>query len=268
MIKNLQRDYECDRPIVGIVCDRLLVEGHDSHTVKHSYLKALSLTARVDTVLIPAMFEDDGQSYINMFDGLLFPGGASNVDPLRYGEHCALPVLVDHARDHVALDLLPEAVARGIPILAICRGFQEMNVAFGGSLYPDIYAVGRQEFHRENTEEDLVTRYRYKHDVELTEAGILKRLIGKTHVGVNSLHNQGINRLAEGLIIEAIAPDGLIEAASFGGHPFAMGVQWHPEAMLGNDGISPLLFQAFGDACREYQMARQRKQGVDHLPEQ
>jgi putative glutamine amidotransferase len=268
MKKILQRDNECIRPIVGIVCDRLPVEGHDSHAVKHSYIRALSMTAQVLPVLIPAMLNEDVQSYIDMFDGLLFPGGASNVDPLRYGEFCALPLLVDHARDHVALDLLPTAVARGIPILAICRGFQEMNVAFGGSLYPDIYAVGRQEYHRENPQEDLVTRYRHKHDVELNDAGILKRLIGKSRVGVNSLHNQGISRLAEGLTIEAIAPDGLIEAASFRGHPFAVGVQWHPEAMLGNDEISPLLFQAFGEACCDYQMARQRKQRVDHQADQ
>ncbi len=258
MNKITQHAYECNRPIVGVMCDRLLIEDHDSHTVKHSYLRALVLIAGVYPVLIPAMLTEEDNSYLNAFDGLLFPGGASNVDPLRYGEHTALPMLSDHARDHVALNLLPTAAARGIPVLAICRGFQEMNVSLGGTLNADIYAAGRQEYHRENPKEDLVSRYRYKHDVELTEAGILHRLTGKTHVRVNSLHNQGVNRIADRLTIEAVAPDGLVEAASVKGHPFAVGIQWHPEAVL-DDGISTALFKAFGDACHDYQAIRRQK---------
>jgi putative glutamine amidotransferase len=190
-----------------------------------------------------------GQRYLA---GLLFPGGASNVEAHRYGGQASTGMLVDPDRDHVALALMQAAAARGLPMLAICRGFQEMNVAFGGTLHADIHACGHSGDHLEDPSEDLVTRYRYRHEVELTPGGILSALAGAQRVRVNSLHRQGVASLAPHLVVEARTPDGLIEASRLDGHAFAVGVQWHPEVMVDQDVLSRALFEAFGANCERY----------------
>jgi putative glutamine amidotransferase len=161
-------------------------------------------------------------------------------------------MLVDPDRDHVALALMQAVAARGLPMLAICRGFQEMNVAFGGTLHADIHACGHSGDHLEDPSEDLATRYRYRHEVELTPGGILSALAGTQRVRVNSLHRQGVASPAPHLVVEARAPDGLIEAYRLDGHAFAVGVQWHPEVMVDQDVLSRALFEAFGANCARY----------------
>lgn len=245
-------DVQC-RPIVGIVCDRFFVGEHDLHSAKHSYVRALMSCSRVSPVLIPATAEiDTVEGYLDGVSGLLFPGGASNVDPQRYGGDREPGMLVDPDRDHVALALMRGAAARGMPFLAICRGFQEMNVAFGGKLHTDIYAAGHMEDHLEDPNEDLQTRYRYKHDVDLTADGKLSRLSGAHRVRVNSLHRQGVSEVAPPLKVEACSSDGLVEAYRLDGHDFAIGVQWHPEVSATSDVMSRTLFEAFGASCRRY----------------
>jgi putative glutamine amidotransferase len=249
----MMSDARRGRPVVGVVCDRFFAGEHDLHGAKHSYVRALMSGANVNPVLIPATRDIDAvDSYLDAVSGLLFPGGASNVEAHQYGEHASVDMLVDPDRDHVALALMRAAAARGMPILAICRGFQEMNVAFGGTLHTDIHACGHSADHLEDLSEDLRTRYRYRHDVELAPAGILSTLADTQRVRVNSLHRQGAAALAPRLAVEARAPDGLIEAYRVDGQAFALGVQWHPEVMLEHDALSRALFEAFGASCRRY----------------
>ncbi len=241
------------RPMVGLVCDRFFVGEHDLHSVKHSYVGALMFCSRVSPVLIPAT-EDiaNVEGYLDGVSGLLFPGGASNVDPQRYGGESSPEMHVDPDRDHVALALMRGAAARRMPFLAICRGFQEMNVAFGGKLHADLQVAGHAANHLEDPYEDLQTRYRYKHDVDLVVGGKLALFSGAHRAKVNSLHRQGVSVLATPLTIEARAPDGLVEACRLDGHDFAIGVQWHPEVSAMSDVMSRTLFEAFGASCRRY----------------
>ncbi|BBU32242.1 gamma-glutamyl-gamma-aminobutyrate hydrolase (plasmid) [Burkholderia sp. THE68] len=242
------------KPMVGVVCDRFFVGEYDLHSAKHSYVRALMTCAQVSPVLIPASRDVEAVAdYLDGVSGLLFPGGASNVEARLYGGADDAEMLVDPDRDHVALELMRGAAARGMPLLGICRGFQEMNVAFGGTLHPDIHASGHSEDHLEDKREALLERYRYRHEIELADDGALVTLAGGARrVRVNSLHRQGVARLAPRLAVEARAPDGLIEAIRLEGHPFALGVQWHPEAMVASDALSRALFEAFGASCRRY----------------
>jgi putative glutamine amidotransferase len=249
---------EHGRPLVGVVCDRFFLGEHDLHGAKHSYVRALMSGANVSPVLIPASRDMESvDDYLDSVSGLLLPGGASNVEAHRYGGNANRDMLVDPDRDHVALALMRGAAARGMPVLAICRGFQEMNVALGGTLHTDIYAAGHSEDHLEDLAEDLFTRYRYRHEVELTPAGMLSGLANARSVRVNSLHRQGVAVLASRLVVEARAPDGLIEACRVDGHEFALGVQWHPEVMANDDALSRSIFEAFGASCRRYRRATQ-----------
>ncbi|MBP0592052.1 gamma-glutamyl-gamma-aminobutyrate hydrolase family protein [Paraburkholderia sp. LEh10] len=251
------------RPLVGLVCDRFFLGEHDQHGAKHSYVRALMSDANVSPVLIPAVREIESMdAYLDGVSGLLFPGGASNVEAHRYGGEVSRDQLCDPDRDHVALELMRGAAARGMPLLAICRGFQEMNVAFGGTLHADIYASGHCADHLEDLAEDLPTRYRYRHEVELAPAGMLTTLANARRVRVNSLHRQGVAVAAPRLVVEARAPDGLIEACRLNGHDFALGVQWHPEVMTQHDALSRSIFDAFGASCRAYRHPAQR--ATDH----
>jgi putative glutamine amidotransferase len=244
---------EIRQPLVGLVCDRFFVGEHDLHSAKHSYIRALMSCSRVSPVLIPATQDiETTEGYLDGVSGLLFPGGASNVEARRYGGPTDIGMLVDPDRDHVALELMRGAAARGMPFLAICRGFQEMNVAFGGTLHSDIRAAGHAADHLEDPNEDLTTRYRYKHDIDLTAGGRLSALTGEQRVRVNSLHRQGVAELAPSLVVEARAPDGLIEAYRLDDNDFALGVQWHPEVTAESDGMSRSLFETFGASCRRY----------------
>ncbi|CAG9166196.1 gamma-glutamyl-gamma-aminobutyrate hydrolase family protein [Cupriavidus pampae] len=244
---------KADRPLVGVVCDRFFVGDHDLHSVKESYRRALNQAASVTPVLIPAAEDiDDVASYLDAVSGLLLPGGASNVAPGLYGGEEPAAFLVDPARDHVAMQLIRGAASRGMPILAICRGFQELNVAFGGTLHPNIYDAGHDTEHREDPAETMAERYRYKHEVTLAPDGLLSEWIHADTAIVNSLHTQGIRTLAPGCSIEASHGDGLIEAIRRDDHPFALGVQWHPEVTAEVDPLSQALFAQFGEACRRY----------------
>lgn len=180
-------------------------------------------------------------------------GSPSNVEPHRYRGPASAPgTLHDPQRDATTLPLIPRAVAAGVPVLAICRGFQEMNVAFGGTLHQKVHEVAGLMDHRDDESLPLDEQYGPAHDVILEACGLLRGLAGAERVRVNSLHSQGVDRLGGDLVVEARAPDGLVEAFRVRSAPrFAVAVQWHPEWKVMSNDFSRALFAAFGAASRE-----------------
>jgi putative glutamine amidotransferase len=180
-------------------------------------------------------------------DGLLFTGAPSNVAPVHYGQTARPGTELDEIRDATSLPLLRAATQSGKPVLAICRGFQELNVALGGSLYQHVHEIPGRLDHREPANVSREIEYAPAHGVTIVPDGLLARLSGLTQGKVNSLHHQGIDRLAPGLKAEAHAPDGQIEAVSHpGAYAFLLGVQWHPEWRFAQDPLSLAIFQGFG----------------------
>jgi putative glutamine amidotransferase len=241
-------------PLIGIPADRRLYGKHPFHMVGEKYIEAVAFGARAIPLLIPALGAGlDLPSLLDACDGLLLTGSASNVEPFHYGGPASAPgTLHDPNRDATTLPLIPEAIARGLPLLAICRGFQEMNVAFGGSLHQRLHEVAGYSDHREDEESPLEVQYGPAHDVLLEPGGQLHAIAGRDRLRVNSLHWQGIDRLGDGLQVEARAPDGVIEAfRAIAAPSFAVGLQWHPEWQFAQNPFSSALFAAFGDASRE-----------------
>ncbi|GHD68057.1 glutamine amidotransferase [Jeongeupia chitinilytica] len=222
------------------------------HLVTEKYIAA-ALGAGGVPVLIPALGETVApQEWLARVDGLLLTGSPSNIEPQRYG---GMPVdgdFNDAQRDATTLPLIRAAIDAGVPLLGICRGFQEINVAFGGSLNPALHDSPGLLDHREPKGAADV-RYGPAHPVTLVPGGLLHRLIGEDELRVNSLHKQGIATLGRGLVAEAHAPDGLIEAFRVADADFAVAVQWHPEWRFADNPASRALFAAFGAACRRQQ---------------
>lgn len=247
-------------PLVGITCN--LDAGTDSsaHRVQDKYVDAVVLGAGAVPVLIPAIGEAlDIDSLLDRLDGILVTGALSNVDPAHYGGPPPRDAnLTDAARDSTTLPLIRKALERGIPLLAICRGIQELNVAMGGSLHQHVHELPGRRDHRSDKTKDYAGRYAPVHDIALTEGGRLQQVMGgAATIPVNSLHAQGIDRVAPGLAVEALAEDGTIEAVSASSCPgFALGVQWHPEFRVQENPWSMRLFGAFAEAARRRAVAR------------
>jgi putative glutamine amidotransferase len=209
-------------------------------------------------VVMPALGASDLDDWLSTLDGILLTGSPSNVEPFRYlGPPSDPDTLHDPHRDETTLPLIPRAIAAGVPLLAVCRGFQEMNVAFGGTLWQKVQDVPGMLDHREDKEQPLDVQYAPAHEVELARGGFLQGLAGMDRVMVNSLHSQGVQTLGSDLEIEARAPDGLIEAVRVRSAPgFALAVQWHPEWQVLKNPLSRAIFAAFGDAARARNNAR------------
>ena len=229
---------------------------HPYYAAQIKYVDAVVRGAGCAPLVLPALGEAlDLEAVLAICDGIMLTGSASNVHPSHYQQDVYDPELPqDPARDATTLPLIRAAIARGIPIIAVCRGFQEMNVALGGSLYQAVQEVEGKMDHRENPELSLDEQYRLAHKITLEPGGALQRILGGIHeTMVNSLHGQGVDRLAPGIAIEARSDDGLVEAFSVPGAPgFTLAVQWHPEWRLIENPDSMKLFSAFGDACRQY----------------
>jgi putative glutamine amidotransferase len=234
--------------LIGIPACMRDINGHPQHATPARYGAALMGGADALAVLIPPMGEV-AIAVLDRLDGLLLSGSPSNVDPGRYGAEDETPGLHDAARDRTTLPLIREALRQGMPLLAICRGIQEVNVALGGSLHQQVHSVPGRLDHRGGLGPKSET-YAPRHEVALS--GELARLLGHERIRVNSVHGQAIDRLADGLAVEAVAPDGTIEAVRVQGAEFAFAVQWHPEWDYASDTNSITLFRAFGDACRAY----------------
>jgi len=238
-------------PVVGIpACAILMVKDQLRHDTPARYPAAVLGGAGAVPILIPPVGEA-ALAVLDRIDGLLLPGSPSNVHPSHYaGGDSETPDRHDLERDATTLRLIPEAIARGMPVLAICRGIQELNVALGGTLHQQVHEVSGRADHRPGPG-TLEERYGPSHLVTLS--GQLARIIGSGTILVNSLHGQAIDTPAPGLVVEARAPDGTIEAVRVEqARGFALGVQWHPEWNYANDTASLALFRAFGEACREF----------------
>jgi putative glutamine amidotransferase len=246
-------------PVIGIPADRRLLGPHWFHCVGEKYIAAVAEAAGAVPVLVPATGEAHLGEWLDRFDGMLFTGSPSNVEPHRYqGPASDEGTWHDPERDATTLQMIPAAIAAGLPVLGICRGFQEMNVAFGGSLWQKLQQVPGHLDHREDTDAPLDEQYGPAHEVSLVEGGRLRALAGADRITVNSLHSQGVQRLGAGLAVEAVAPDGVVEAFRVEAAPsFALAVQWHPEWKAMHNPFSRALFAAFGEAARGRAARRQ-----------
>jgi putative glutamine amidotransferase len=246
-----------NRPLVGVVSDRKMQGPHPFHMVGEKYLAAVADAADAYPVALPSLAEGfDVLDIIDRLDGILLTGSQSMLEPHHYeGESSKPGTWHDPHRDRASLSLIPAAIEAGMPLLAICRGFQEMNVAFGGSLHQEVASAGAFQVHHENSDDPVEVQYGPSHNVSFPSGSYLERISGHSEFRVNSLHHQGVDRLGEGLRVEAVAEDGLVEAFSVeGASGFALGVQWHPEWRPLDNALSVALFQAFGDACRSYRL--------------
>ena len=245
----------CAKPVIGIPADRRQLDPHAFHMVGEKYIAAIRDAADAVPFLIPALGDSlDLDAVLDHVDGLLLTGSPSDVEPHHYDGEASEPgSLHDPHRDATTLPLADKAMAAGVPLFAVCRGFQELNVVLGGSLHQKVHEVSGYHNHTEDSDAPLEVQYGPSHPVTLPEGGLLRELAGTATVEVNSLHRQGIARLAGGVTIEAVADDGLIEGFRVdGARAFALAVQWHPEWQVTENPFSLAIFKAFGDACREY----------------
>jgi putative glutamine amidotransferase len=246
------------RPVVGIIGNTHLInEQYAVQAVGTNNLEAVAEVTDAVPLVVPALpkLASIGD-LLDACDGFVLPGGRPNVHPSLYG-HDETPAhgAFDHDRDEVALGLIKECVARGVPILGICRGFQEFNVAFGGTLHPEIREIPGRMNHRMPPDGTLEEKFAYRHVIKLTKGGKFARIFGSDEVLVNSLHGQGIMDKGQRIVIEGYAPDGTPEAIHVEGAPgYAMAVQWHPEWKAGDDPVSRPLFESFGQALRAQRM--------------
>ena len=248
------------RPLIGLPACRKYIEPHQFHAAGEKYLAAITVAAEGLPVVIPALGSAGaGPELLERLDGLFLTGSPSNVEPHHYDGRVIDPQIAhDPHRDATILPLIRTAVRIGLPLLGVCRGFQEMNVAFGGTLHQKVHEVDSLDDHREDSTAPLPVRYQPTHPVFLTMNGELAKLAGGERLEVNSLHKQGVDRLGESLEIEACAADGLVEAFHVrGARNFALAVQWHPEWHVLQNSFSAALFEAFGDACRARATSRQ-----------
>lgn len=233
-------------------------KGHLYQVMTHKYITPLVDIAGCVPVLVPTCcgIEDLG-TYLDMADGVYLTGAGSNIDPALYNQENLTPEKAqDRDRDLFDIALVRAALDRGLPVFAICRGMQEINVALGGDIHQKLYAVPGVQDHRENPDDPVALQYADSHGVTLNAESWLADAVGSEHIRVNSLHGQGIDRLAEGLEVLGRAPDGTIEAFHAPSlSPFMVGVQWHPEWQASKNPVSIKLFEAFGAACRRFQAA-------------
>ncbi len=244
------------RPVIGIIGNSYLL--NDQYPAQAAGTMNITAVAKVAgglPLIVPADPDVVSiQDLMSTCDGFVFTGARPNVHPEEYGEaetkaHGAF----DRARDALALPLIQACVAKGVPILAICRGFQELNVAMGGTLYPEIRDLPGRDNHRMPPKGTLEEKFALRHIVTMTQGGPFHRILGQTEVMTNTLHGQGIKEPGDRVIVDGTAPDGTPEAVYIAGAPgFALGVQWHPEYNAGVDPVSRPLFEAFGKAAEAW----------------
>lgn len=246
-------------PIIGVTACRDKTESHYNQRVAEKYVSCITQEVGAVPVVIPALSAGmDVQTLVSRLDGLLFTGSASNVEPHHYqGGESETSELHDPARDAVTLPLIKAAVEAGVPVLGLCRGLQELNVAFGGTLHQRIQEDPTKFDHRMRRDVDFDAKYRKAHEIALTPGSLLERLAGPGPHLINSLHQQGVDRPGERISVEATAPDGIVEAISVKDAPgFVLAVQWHPEWPRPAQGIDKAVFDGFEAAVFAFARAR------------
>ena len=247
-------------PLVGLPSDRKQIGLHPFQVVGEKYLRAVVDGAGCLPLVIPSLSPPlDLRETLAQLDGLLLTGAYSNIEPHHYSDEPSYPGNQhDPARDATTLGIVPLAIEMRVPVLAICRGFQEVVVALGGSLHQKVHDVPGLDDHREDTDDPLGVQYAPSHAVDLAEGGLLAGIAGAREAMVNSLHGQGLRTLGRGLVVEATARDGLVEAVRLDAlersedpGPFLLAVQWHPEWRVTENPFYLGIFQAFAAACRE-----------------
>lgn len=237
--------------VVGIPACAKVADDRQVHTTPARYAGAVIGGVGALPVMIPPMGEP-ALALLDRIDGLLVPGSPSNVHPSRYGvPESETPDNHDPDRDATTLPLIRAAIERGMPVLAICRGIQELNVALGGTLIQRVHEIPGRMDHRGGPG-TLDEKYGPKHPI--SAIGLLAGIVRAGELRVNSLHGQAIDRPGAGMVVEAYAPDGTIEAVAMpSARGFVLGLQWHPEWRFAENQDSVRIFQAFGEACRAWQ---------------
>ena len=242
------------RPVIGLITDMRELGGMPFQVLGDKYAQAVSEFAQA---LPLAILSERGGNHIGelveTFDGFLFTGSPSNIRPWRYGQEGEGVGPFDDARDELALKLIRAALAEQVPCLCICRGLQELNVAHGGTLHVELPEA---EAHHSPEDAPYEERYAPLHEVHLRPGSPLKEVFGAEHFAVNSLHYQALAKIGEGLSVHGTAPDGIPEIVAVEGHPFAVGVQWHPEYRPDLHEQNRALFHSFGQAARRRRAAR------------
>lgn len=255
------------QPLVAVSTDIRQFENYIWHAAPHQYLEAAMSQAGVLPLLVPAFGERiDYDALLSRVDGVMLTGSKSNVHPSLYGGDASeANGPYDEARDATTMPLTRKAIERGVPLLAICRGIQELNVALGGSLATEIQDGEGMWDHRAPQSDSQDERFAIRQSVRITEGSCLAGIFGPREIEVNSVHRQAIGAIAPRLQVEAVAEDGTIEAVSvIGAKDFAVGVQWHPEYWAAKDRASAQIFEAFGDAVRAHEA---RRAGLAHAAE-
>ncbi|GAB5389431.1 MAG: gamma-glutamyl-gamma-aminobutyrate hydrolase family protein [Alphaproteobacteria bacterium] len=241
------------KPLIGVTACVRQVGHHDFNIAGEKYLTALIEACGAIPMIVPALADKyDVDDLLQRLDGLLLTGSPSNVDAVLYGApYTRDDEIRDPRRDHTNLTLIRHAVQQGVPVFGICRGIQELNVALGGTLHQNLSTMENRQMHFTGEETPLEEMYAPMHEVDLIDGGVLAGLTGQSRILINSIHTQGVDKLGEGLQVEAVADDGQIEAVSApDAAALTLGVQWHPEWQWWKDENSTAMFRAFGDATR------------------
>ena len=240
------------KPLVGVVCDKKIIEPHPFHVAGDKYIQALISAADVVPVLIPAVaHEHELADWLDHLDGIFLTGAYSMVNPELYDAAVREDMELDPVRDAASMTMIKYALEKVIPLFGACRGFQEMVVATGGTLNQAIHEDKRFNDHREEKGQPLDKQYGQAHRVKLTPGGYLAGILNCETAMVNSLHVQGAESVSDAVNVEAVSEDGLVEAITVkNSRALAMAVQWHPEWKVMEDEVSRKLFAAFGDACK------------------
>lgn len=247
------------KPLVWLPgCHRTLdLSDPGSYTVLQNRYAQAVLDAGMQPMLYPMAGADDVPSLLATVDGVLLTGSPSNVEATRYGARPLATDLLDPRRDGLTMALVPAAVAQGVPLLGVCRGLQEMNVALGGTLHQEVHGQPALMDHREPDGEPEDVQFAVRHEVRLAPGSAFAQWAGGETAEVNSLHGQGIECLGAGMVAEAFAPDGLVEGVRVAdARAFAYGVQWHTEWRQSAHPFYARTLGAFADACRERQKRR------------